>query len=69
MRVRPELSQATAPVTQLVAAIVNYAGTPKDILDVAGRIWPCLRIYYGHTHLRLIPSGEIDGKSVYVELG
>jgi len=69
MRVLPELSQATAPVTQLVAAIVGYAGTTEEFLEITHRIWPRLQVHHGHTHLRLMPSGKIEGDSIYVELG
>jgi hypothetical protein len=69
MRVRPELSQAPASVMQLVTALVNYAGTSEEFLKFTCRIWPRLQVHYGHTHLRLTPSGETEDESVYIELG
>lgn len=68
MRVLPELSHATAPATQLVAAIVNYANTPEEFLEITRRIWPRIQVHHGHTHLRLMPSGEMEGETIYVEL-
>ncbi|HRK36242.1 MAG TPA: hypothetical protein PLJ47_16720 [Candidatus Hydrogenedentes bacterium] len=69
MKVRPERSKAPAPVVQLVAAIVNCAGTPEKLLEMATRLWPQLRVYRGHTHLRLMLEGKTEGDSVYVEFG
>ena len=68
MIVRPELSKAPAPVVQLVAAIANYASTPEKLLATATRLWPQLRVYRGHTHVRLMLAGTTEGDSVYVEL-
>lgn len=68
MRVRPELSKAPISVMQLVAAIVNYAGTSEELLEIATRLWPQLQVYHGHTHLRLMPTGTTEGDSIYVEL-
>jgi len=69
MKVRPEQSKAPVPVVQLVTAIVNHAGTPEIVLEIATRLWPQLRVYRGHTHLRLMLAGKTEGDSVYVELG
>lgn len=69
MRVRPERSKAPAPVVQLVAAIVNFAGTPEKLLEMSTSLWPQLQFYRGHTHLRLMLAGKAEGDSVYVELG
>ena len=69
MKVRLERSKAPAPVVQLVAAIVNCAGTPERLLEMATSLWPQLQSYRGHTHLRLMLEGKAEGDSVYVELG
>lgn len=68
MKVRPERSKAPVPVVQLVAAIVNYAGTPEKLLEMTARLWPQLQVYRGHTHLRLMLAGKTEGDSIYVEL-
>ena len=68
MRVRPELSQAAASLVQLVAAVMAYTDTSEEFLEITRRIWPRLQIYRGHSHLRLMPSGEGEGESIYVEL-
>lgn len=68
MRVRPELSKAPMQAVQLVAAIVNYAGSSEELLEITTRLWPKLRAYHGHTHLRLMPAGKTEGDSIYVEL-
>lgn len=69
MKVRPEESNATVQVVQLVAAIVNYAGTSGRLLEIAGKLWPQLQVHRGHTHLRLLLAGKAEGDSIYVELG
>lgn len=68
MRVRTELSHADGHTMLLVAAILDYADTSEEVLEIAARLWPRLRVHHGHTHLRLMPSGEIEGDSIYVEL-
>jgi len=69
MKVRPERSKASVPEVQLVAAIVNYAGTSEKLLEMTTRLWPQLQVYRGHTHLRLMLAGKTEGDSIYVELG
>lgn len=69
MKVRPEQSKAPVSVLQFVAAIVDYAGTPEKLIEMTMRLWPLLQVYRGHSHLRLMFGGKIEGDSVYVELG
>jgi hypothetical protein len=69
MKVRPEQSKAPVPVVQLIAAIVDYAGTPDKLLEMTMGLWPLLQVHRGHTHLRLMLAGKTEGDSVYVELG
>lgn len=69
MKVRPERSKAPVPAVQLVAVIVNYADTSEKLIEMTTRLWPQLQVYQGHTHLRLMLAGKIEGDSVYVELG
>jgi len=69
MRVRPELSQATSEVMQLVTAIVGYSRGPEEVLEIAGLLWPRLCVHHGHTHIRLMLLGKHGYNSIYVELG
>jgi len=68
MRVLPKLSQAPAPVILLVAALVKCVNTSEELLKISAQIWPQLQVYHGHTHLRLMPTGDAEGDSIYVDI-
>ena len=67
MRVLPKLSKAHPPVIRLVASIVECVNTSEELLKIAAQIWPQLQVYHGQTHLRLMPTGDADGDSIYVD--
>lgn len=68
MRVLPKLSKARPPLIRLVASIVECVNTSEELLKIAAQIWPQLQVYHGHTHLRLMPTGDADGDSIYVDI-
>ena len=69
MRVLPKLSKAPPPAIRLVASLVEYVNTSEELLKITAQIWPQLQVYHGHTHLRLMPTGDAEGDSIYVNLG
>jgi hypothetical protein len=68
MRVLPKLSKAPAPVIRLVISLVEYVKTSEELLEITAQIWPQLQVYHGHTHLRLMPTGDAEGDSIYVDI-
>ena len=68
MRVLPKLSKAPPPVIRLVASIVECVNTSEELLKITAQIWPQLQVYHGHTHLRLMPTGDAEGDSIYVDI-
>ena len=68
MKVKPEASSAPAPVLDLVQTLAGYAGNPEQLIRLAMKLWPRLLVYYGHTHLRLMTTGDSLADTIYVEL-
>ena len=68
MKVQSEASHAPQVTIDLVQAIARYAKTTDEFIQIATKLWPQLRVYRGHTHLRLMTTGDPVTDSVCVEV-
>ena len=68
MEIKADESRAPEPLVRLIEALANYAATPDQLVAMATKLWPQLRVYRGHTHLRLTPTGDVGSDSIHVEL-
>ncbi len=67
MRFKRSDSHGSPPFLSLAEAIINYARSPQQLLDIAHAVWPRLSVYQGHTHWRFMTTSSSANESFVVD--